>query len=46
MAATAIADEIFMERRVGYVPIEVSDVFQAETTLLLTCGFNICYCDH
>ena len=40
VAGTAIANEIFMEGRAGYEPIEVSDVFQAETMLLLTIDFH------
>ena len=45
MAATAIATEIFMERRAGYEPIEVSDVFQAETTMLQAIDFNVDFRD-
>ena len=38
MAATAIANEIFMEGRAGSGTLEVSHVFQAEATLPLNTG--------
>ena len=44
MVGTAIANENLSERRAGYRPI-VSEVFQAETTLLQAVNFNIDYGD-
>ena len=45
VAATTITNEIFMEGRAGHEPLEGSDVFQAEATLLLNIGFNIIFSD-